>query len=190
MTDIAERLIVVQRLVHQDRRRRMLTVSVVIGYIGLAMLATGAFAIIWGGRLPAVVTPLADQRLPLVKVPWPVLIWSLIGSFASMIHQFNQKPIADFGDAIKWLLTRPVQGMVLGAAFYLVVTSGLLLLTGTAAGKAGVMVADDVILALAFLVGFSDRFADRVFSAVARAVPGRSQTADGHATEEAETPAG
>jgi hypothetical protein len=167
MIDIAERIIVVQRLVRADFRRRGWTVCFVIGYIGVAMVATAFFAVKWGHMLPAVSVPLADLRIPVIKVPWPVAIWSLIGSFASMIHRFNKRPIYDFGDAVKWLLTRPVQGLVLGSAFYLVLTSGLLLLTGSKTNATG-EVADEVVLVLAFLVGFSDRFADKVFSKLVR----------------------
>jgi hypothetical protein len=87
-----------------------------------------------------------------------------------MIHRFNRRPIYDFGDAVKWLLTRPVQGLVLGAAFYLVVSSGLLLITGTIVEGQGAStrIADEVLLVLAFLVGFSDRFGDRVFNTLVR----------------------
>lgn len=169
MIDIAKRIRVVQALVRADYRRRHLTVFFVIVYIGMAMAATAALAVLGRSWLHQDGT-LEDQLLPVLRVPWPVVLWSLIGSFASMIHRFNRRPIYDFGDAVKWLLTRPVQGLVLGAAFYLVVSSGLLLITGTIVEGQGssTRIADEVLLVLAFLVGFSDRFGDRVFNTLVR----------------------
>ncbi|HVR98483.1 MAG TPA: hypothetical protein VMW27_17850 [Thermoanaerobaculia bacterium] len=169
MIDIAKRIRVVQALVRADHRRRQLTIFFVIVYIGLAMAATAGLAVFGPAWLRHEGT-LEDQLMPVLRVPWPVVLWSLIGSFASMIHRFNRRPISDFGDAVKWLLTRPVQGLVLGAAFYLVVTSGLLLITGTVADGPGTpaRIADEVLLVLAFLVGFSDRFGDRVFNTLVR----------------------
>ncbi|MBP0020097.1 MAG: hypothetical protein J7647_21400 [Cyanobacteria bacterium SBLK] len=82
-----------------------------------------------------------------------------------MIYRFNRRPIHDFGDAVKWMLTRPVQGVVLGSTFYLVLVSGLFLLTGgNTTDSSGIIKVDEVILVLSFLVGFSDRFADTVFN--------------------------
>ena len=165
MIDIAKRIRVVQRLVFLDYRRRRLTIFFVIGYIGVAIAVTAALTLSWADQIPAVDKPLSELRLPLIGIPWPVILWSLIGSFASMIHRFNRHPISDFGDAVKWLLTRPVQGVVLGSAFYLVVTSGLLLMTRSTqgVGSSGSQLANEIVLVLAFLVGFSDRFGDAVF---------------------------
>lgn len=96
-----------------------------------------------------------------------MIIWSLIGSFAAMIHRFNRHPIYDFDDAVKWMLTRPVQGVVLGSAFYLVLVSGLfLLISDDTSTTTSSPVKDEVILVLSFLIGFSDRFVDSVFNAL------------------------
>jgi len=169
MIDIAERVLLVEELVQEDCRRRRWTVVFVLSYIGCVMLLTTLAAIHWYSQLPPVDAKLSDLRLPIIKVPWPVCFWSLIGSFASMIHRFNKTPVSNFGDAVKWLLTRPVQGLVLGGAFYLTVSSGLLLLSGAGSpAGTGSPMADDVVLVMAFLVGFSDRFGDKVFSTLVR----------------------
>ncbi|NES04241.1 MAG: hypothetical protein F6K22_16215 [Okeania sp. SIO2F4] len=74
-----------------------------------------------------------------------------------MIYRFNRQPIYEFGNVLKWTITRLVQGIVLGSAFYLILVSDLSLLTSE-------KITTEVILILSFLVGFSDRFADSVFN--------------------------
>ena len=167
MTELEKRRLVVEKLLRTDRGRRNWTVGIVIVYIALVVTLT-AIAIIRLGSLALIgQVPLSNLRLPLLGIPWPVIVWSLVGSFAAMIHRFNRKPIYDFGDTVKWLLTRPVQGVVLGSALYFVIVSGLFLLTGgSATNTSGLITADELILVLCFLVGFSDRFANSVFNAL------------------------
>ncbi len=62
------------------------------------------------------------------------------------------------------MLTRHLQGIELGSAFYLVLVSGLFLLTDGASTEASSPVKNEVILVLSFLIGFSDRFVDSVFN--------------------------
>ena len=164
MTEIEKHRLVVERLLQADRGRRNLTITVVIVYIAIAIVLTVFLASRWATQFIVGRTSLNEMRLPLLGIPWPVIVWSMIGSFAAMVNRFNRRPIYDFGDAVKWMLTRPVQGVVLGSAFYLALVSGLFLLTGSrATDNTGLVTADEVILVLSFLVGFSDRFADSVF---------------------------
>ena len=69
---------------------------------------------------------------------------------------------------------RPVQGVVLGSAFYLVLISGLFLLTGGTTSTNAGSVTDEVVLVLSFLVGFSYRFADGVFTALVSRYAGQA----------------
>ncbi|SRR6266404_1627396 len=166
MIELEQRKLAVEELVHKDRKRRQWTVGIVIGYIALVLALAVFVSVRWRSRFLMGEGPLSGMRLPLVGIPWPVIVWSLIGSFAAMIYRFNKKPIYDFGDAVKWMLTRPVQGVVLGSAFYLVLISGLFLLGGRGTENPASNTANDVVLILSFLVGFSDRFADSVFNAI------------------------
>lgn len=109
-------------------------------------------------------TNLDKLKTPILGIPGPVIIWSLIGSFAAMLHRYNHRPIEDFDDAEKWLLTRPVLGVVLGSTFYLVLNSGFFLIPGI--NNSDSSIKDEVTLILSFLVGFSDRFVDSVFNAL------------------------
>jgi hypothetical protein len=180
MTEIEKRRLVVEKLIQSDRRRRNWTVTVVLAYMAIITAVVVYLSIRWGTQFMVGDRPLDQQRLPLLGIPWPVIVWSLIGSFAAMIHRFNRRPIYDFGDAVKWLLTRPFQGVVLGSALYLVLVSGLFLLTGgRVSDPASLVVADEVILVLCFLVGFSDRVADGVFNTLVEkyaAPPNQTET--------------
>lgn len=168
MIDIEKRRYLVEDLVRSDRQRRTRTTQLVTLTILLiiCLMVFGGF--IYGPLLTVGTKSLDELKLPLLNVPWPVVFWSFIGSFAAMIYRFNRQPIHEFGDVVKWTLTRLVQGVVLGSAFYLILVSGLSLLTGVtpaaSVDPASKKITTEVILILSFLVGFSDRFADSVFN--------------------------
>ncbi len=159
----------VEELVCLDQRQQQNTVFGVTGYIVLVLALAVAVPILLH-QLPNFDVPVPAEKLEvhklrLIGIPWPVIIWSLIGSFAAMIHRFNRRPVYDFSDAVKWMLTRHVQGVVLGSTFYLVLVSGLFLLTDGTTSETSI-VKNEVILVLSFLIGFSDRFVDSVFNAL------------------------
>lgn len=164
LAEIERRKEVVNRLITLDRGRSTFTSWVVICYIALMIVVVSWGIATSGMAISPTQLSLQDRVLPLINVPLSVILWSLIGSFAAMILQFNRQPVYDFGNTVKWMLTRPVQGVVLGSAFYLVFVSGLFLLTSGVAMSGQQSKADEVILVLSFLVGFSDRFADNVFN--------------------------
>lgn len=165
MTELEKRRLLIEGLIKGDRSRRNWTVSSVIIYICVAIAIIVYLIIQWGNQFTLGQVPLVQLKVPVLGIPCPVIIWSLIGSFASMIYRFNAKPIYDFTDAIKWMITRPVQGIVLGSVLYLILISGLFILTaGKTDNPAGLISTDEVILVLCFLIGFSDRFADNVFN--------------------------
>jgi len=165
MTELEKRRLIVERLVQSDRNRRNWTIASVIAYICAAIALTIFLIVQWGTQFALGQVPLSQLRIPVLGIPWPVLVWSLIGSFAAMIYRFNANPIYDFSDAIKWMITRPIQGVVLGSTLYLILVSGLFILTaGNTSNPAGLISTDEVVLVLCFLIGFSDRFADSVFN--------------------------
>lgn len=94
---------------------------------------------------------------PILGIPLGVAIWSFIGSFAAMLTQFNKEPIHKFGDPLKWVIIRPVLGVVMGAAIYLALYS--LVLTGKNQN-------DLLPLLVAFFVGYSDTFTFNIMASV------------------------
>ncbi len=176
MTWIGEQRLQAERLVADDSRRHSKTLLLVTLYIfSAAVLFIVTLVVIntpvSGGPHPlSKQVALTDSRVAPLYIPWQVLVWSLVGSFAAMIHRLNHSPIYDFGDAFKWMITRPVQGVVLGAATYLILVAGLFMLTGGEVDTESVtgVLEDEVVLLVVFLVGFSDRFADSVLNTLVR----------------------
>jgi len=102
--------------------------------------------------------------IPGIGVPFSVPIWSAVGAVAAMLYQFLNRPVSQL-EVVKWLVARPMQGLIMGSFLYLVVAAGVLVL-GTsglppADGLAG-LVRPQLAGVVAFLGGFSDRFADEM----------------------------
>ena len=168
ITEIENFKIRIDQILEEDRKRRNKTTIIIICYILFVITFIAFITYQFGDQFVLGEAPLEQSNIPLLGIPWPIIVWSLIGSFAAMISTFNEQPIYDFQDTLKWLLTRPVQGVVLGSAFYLVLTSGLFLLTGTIStdnlGQDNQnLMSERVILVLSFLVSYSDRFGREVF---------------------------
>ena len=152
MIDIEKRRITIERLIQLDKNKKRLTIWTVIGYI----VAVISSILIFNSHL--------EPYLPSNKISISVLIWSLLGSVASMVLQFNKEPLNNFGEAVKWLITRPTQGVIFGAAIYLVLVAGQFFFSGNAEQNGIIEKNSEIILLIAFLVGFSDRLALSVFN--------------------------
>ena len=145
----------VEQIIINDRKKQSKTKKIVTrGILSIILF----FGITIGLIHQELIPDLTTYKLPLLNIPLPIIIWGFIGSLASMNYRFNERPVHDFGDTLKWLVTRPTQGIILSSGFYLALKSGLFLLaTDTNAGS------NEVFLFLAFLIGFSDKFVDRAF---------------------------
>jgi hypothetical protein len=153
MNELEIRRIVIEGLISKDKKRQNQTVLSIIVYIfiAIALLSFG----IWGQYL--------IEYLPKNKIFASVIFWSMIGSFASMVHRFNKNPVYDFGSTVKWLITRPIQGATLGAALYLILISGQYFFTGKTSDFNN---NEEIVLFISFLLGFSDRFTESVFNSL------------------------
>ncbi|BDS12559.1 hypothetical protein [Aureispira anguillae] len=98
---------------------------------------------------------------PIIGIPLGIGIWSFIGSFAAMLTQFYKKPVYDFGNTLKWVIIRPVLGVVMGAAIYLALFS--LVLTGKNQNEL-------LPLLVAFFVGYSDTFTFDILNSTQRVI--------------------
>lgn len=105
----------------------------------------------------------------ILGIPLGVGIWSFIGSFAAMLTQFNKEPIHKFGDPLKWVIIRPVLGVVMGAAIYLALFS--LILTGKSQN-------DLLPLLVAFFVGYSDTFTFNIMASIQKILSNLFNSAD------------
>jgi hypothetical protein len=106
------------------------------------------------------------RDFPILGIPLGICIWAFIGSFAAMLQQFYQKSIYEFGDTLKWVLIRPVLGVVMGSAIYLAFSNGFGITADTGNGS--------LIYLVAFFVGLSDKFTlgiiDRLQGALSNSV--------------------
>jgi len=102
---------------------------------------------------------------PVLGVPWCVLFWSFVGSFAAILYRFTNAGDQELEDPLRWLFSRPLTGVVMGSITYLVIEAGFLTL-GSDPGGAATLGKNDVMLLLAFLAGFSDRFADSLLQSL------------------------
>lgn len=105
----------------------------------------------------------------ILGIPLGVGIWSFIGSFAAMLTQFNKEPIHKFGDPLKWVIIRPVLGVVMGAAIYLALFS--LVLTGKSQNAL-------LPLLVAFFVGYSDTFTFNIMASIQNILSSLFKSAD------------
>jgi hypothetical protein len=91
---------------------------------------------------------------PLLGIPLPVWFWAIIGSLTSMLLRSGQNPFSDFNEALRWLLFRPIVGVVMGVMTYLMLTTGLIVFVGPE--KATQPQTPELIWVIAFLGSFSD----------------------------------
>jgi Phage integrase, N-terminal SAM-like domain len=107
-----------------------------------------------------------ETIVPLIKIPFPIIIWSAIGSLGAMLYRFNNSADAELADPLRWSFTRPLTGILMGIIAYMTFKIGLLVLQpGTIPGRTPGVVpstSEELLWLAAFLAGFSDRFADSV----------------------------
>jgi len=150
-----------QQIQRGEKRLSWVVPTIVIAYIA-AIVAIIVFA----GQAWTSTT-----EVPIIGVPMSILLWAAIGSLAAILYRFYTRQRGRITKEIRWLIARPVIGIVMGALSYLAIVSGLFIF-GTATGTAnpGATIARPQLLwMLAFLGGFSDK----VFEAVVNAVVSR-----------------
>ena len=140
-----------------DQRNYLIVrvVAIILSVIAFAIIFIGA---IWGSSLG--LDP--DYVIPVLGIPLSVIMWSAIGSFTSVLYRLNRSTEKELRDPIRWMISRPIVGVMMGILVFLAVKVGFL---ATTSGQAEV-VSTEVIWLLAFLAGFSDRFAASVLKSI------------------------
>ena len=140
------------------RKANARNLAVLVSLIALGILA----ALIGWGTHPG--GPSVDYVLPIIEVPLPILIWSAIGSFTAILYRFNKSGDIEIQDPLRWLFTRPLTGIVMGVIVYFAIKIGLL--AAIASGESINVGESEVFWVIAFVGGFSDKFADTVLRAL------------------------
>ena len=114
------------------------------------------FALVVGGLFAAKVITIGATAKELnssliLGIPVPIWVWGMIGSLTSMLLRAGQLPFTDRTEAYRWLLFRPIVGIVMGVLTYLMVIAGLIVFAGTANTQT-----PELIWIIAFVGSFSD----------------------------------
>ena len=101
----------------------------------------------------------------LFGVPQSVILWGAAGSLAAILYRFyTEQGRIRFATEFRWLIARPIIGIIMGGVVYIALNSGLVLLTSsnaaqTTAGAAAIpSIHINSFWIVAFLAGFSDKF--------------------------------
>jgi hypothetical protein len=99
--------------------------------------------------------------VPILGIPVSVIIWSALGSLANMLYKYYKGTYdSGIGNGFKWVLARPIVGVLMGAVVYLVMVTGLLLVGANAKPQV------ELFWLFAFIGGFSDSIFEGVVQKV------------------------
>jgi cell shape-determining protein MreD len=114
--------------------------------------------------------------MPVIGIPVGVLLWSLIGSVAAILHRFYTYRIKDLSQVnleIAWLIARPLTGLIMGMVSYVFIIAGLFVLANATQSNSDVSaIRPQLLWAVAFLAGFSDRFFESFIRTLVRKLSG------------------
>lgn len=121
----------------------------------------------------------------ILGVPLSVLVWGAGGSLAAILYRFYKTPQTErvqWGYEFRWLLARPLIGIIMAAVAYVALFAGVFVLEGAATGMetaAGVQ-RPELFYVIAFLAGFSDKFYEGIIELLtSRVASPKTETANG-----------
>jgi hypothetical protein len=113
------------------------------------------------------------NKMPVLGIPQPVWIWAIIGSLTSMLLRSGQNPFSDFNEALRWLLFRPIVGVIMGVMTYLMLTTGLIVFVGPT--EAATPQTPQLIWVIAFLGSFSDTLSINLLESILGKFPTKEE---------------
>lgn len=138
-----------------------------LSWIGPAIIVVYVVAVIIAVSLGSEYLT-SSATIPLLQVPISAVLWAALGSLSAILYRFYHAKLAAGGISmeIRWLIARPLIGIIMGTVCYMIVDSGL---SGdVTAGSQS----PQLLLVIAFLGGFSDRFFESILDAVVGKVVG------------------
>lgn len=143
----------------ENRRHQRTTRRVAVGVSLLFLLLIGA-AVTFAGWINFD----GQRAMPFLGIPPCVILWSALGSFAAILYRFTNAGDNELEDPLRWLFSRPITGIIMGAIAYLVLKAGLLVIAqspGVIQGASGAAEhTNELMWLIAFIAGFSDRFSE------------------------------
>jgi hypothetical protein len=138
--------------IHSELARATMTQTAFVLIATVLYACAGVLAVLFHlGAVGGAPTAEELNKQLFLGVPRPVLLWALIGTFTSMLLRCLHSPFADRTEALRWMLFRPVVGVVMGVVMYLMVIAGLLVLAGTREART-----PELLWIIAFVGSFSD----------------------------------
>ena len=137
-----------------QRHWQYIAVVIMLAYIG-GLLVT-AFLITDINR--------AQEPIALLGVPPSIVTWAATGSLAAILYRFyDETGRVNFTYEVRWLIARPIIGIIMGSVAYIALMSGLILLGTTPpdfTNATGVTLirSQGIYWIIAFVAGFSDKF--------------------------------
>jgi hypothetical protein len=140
-----------ERELEEQKQWKIMSIGIAMAYLLLLLLAI----------------PLFSTNADIFGIPFPIVIWSAVGSFAAILYRFYKSPRrVKFEVEFRWLVARPIIGIVMGTLAYLTLVSGMMIFgSGNSSGtpstieETGQMTQYWIV---AFLAGFSDKFYEKI----------------------------
>lgn len=129
-------------------------------YAAIAIMIIYVWTLVFAARVDFAAT----EPGYLFGVPTPVILWGAAGSLAAILYRFyTEQGRIRFATEFRWLIARPIIGIIMGGVVYIALKSGLVLLTtagGTQTQNSSAIpdTNNAAFWIIAFLAGFSDKF--------------------------------
>jgi hypothetical protein len=154
-----------------QRNWRYLSILVIIVYVAvLAVIAIFTDA------------ERTNVKVPVFGIPLSVMVWGATGSLAAILYKFyTEEKRVRFDLEFRWLIARPVIGIIMGAVVYLALAAGLMLIApNPASNTKGTDIATsvarlEVYWVVAFLAGFSDKFYIKIIDLLVERTVGKEE---------------
>lgn len=95
---------------------------------------------------------IADDTHVIASVPREIWLWALLGSVCAMLLRVSNYNFKDRQEAKRWVISRPIIGMVMGVMIYMMSKIGMIIVEAPSDNAKQEM----IFYVLAFLGGFSD----------------------------------
>jgi hypothetical protein len=143
----------------------------------LTFLIVYAGAMLWVFAMEGVgaagMTALTDGKM--AGVPDEIWMWAALGTSAAMLMRVGNYDFQDRNQAIRWAITRPVLGLVMGAIVFLSLRAGMLVMAGPDTAP----VVPEMLWLCAFVCGFSDTLSVSVLTQLQEKLGGGADGAGG-----------
>jgi hypothetical protein len=136
--------------VKKDSRKTIRLAAVIISLVSLILIGVSVY-------IARQYNIDETHVISILRLPVPVLLWSIIGSFAAILYRFTSAGDSELDEPLRWLFARPLTGIIMGAIAYLIMRVGFITVQGEQTVNLG---GSEIMWLIAFLAGFSDRFSD------------------------------